>query len=198
MVKKARSSKEAKTKLDEAPTEAPENTIVKANENAEIQKPKTKKPRSEAQKKAFEAMLERNKTRRAQKKEVDIAGNEVDVSGANETDWMRKNKGKYVKLPRLKKEKKVQFVEDSSSDEVEYVKKPRRRKKKKIVLEQDSSSDDEIVISRRRRSKPVKECPPRPATPPPALPKEPEIPDEPEPVPEVQYTHKQLLQAFGL
>tara|TARA_R110002020_G_scaffold50665_6_gene142864 strand:- start:2140 stop:2736 length:597 start_codon:yes stop_codon:yes gene_type:complete len=198
MVKKARSSKEAKTKLDEAPTEAPENTIVKANENAEIQKPKTKKPRSEAQKKAFEAMLERNKTRRAQKKEIDIAGNEVDVSGANEVIPITK-KGKYVQVPRLKKEKKVRFErEDSSSDEVEYVKKPRRRKKKKIVLEQDSSSDDEIVISRRRRSKPVKECPPRPATPPPALPKEPEIPDEPEPVPEVQYTHKQLLQAFGL
>ena len=68
-------------------------------------------------------------------------------------------------------------------------------KKKKIVIEQDSSSsDEEIVISRRRGRKKTAQI---------DIPTPPPLQVEQEPVedlkpPEVQYTHKQMLQAFGL
>ena len=70
-----------------------------------------------------------------------------------------------------------------------------KQRKKKIVIEQDSSSsDEEIVISRRRGRKKKVESPPIDI--PVVEEKKAEVEDLK--APEVQYTHKQMLQAFGL
>ena len=81
--------------------------------------------------------------------------------------------------------------------EIEYVKKPKRKtKRKKIVIEQDSSSsDEEIVISRRRGRKKKIESQPIDI---PHIEQKKEVDVENLKPPEVQYTHKQLLEAFGL
>ena len=150
--------------------------------NEEMQKPKVKKPRTDKQIAAFAKAQEAIKAKRAKAKEDKEKG-------------ITKVEDKVEdKLEEIKQQKEEILEEEP---EVEYVKKPKRKaKKKKIVIEQDSSSsDEEIVISRRRGRKKKVDTPAIDISTP--LEIEKEIVEDLKP-PEVQYTHKQMLQAFGL
>tara|TARA_R100001463_G_scaffold130092_1_gene189237 strand:+ start:2703 stop:3305 length:603 start_codon:yes stop_codon:yes gene_type:complete len=137
---------EAKDELDEEKVSELETEELQEEDNAPIQKVKAKRPKTQKQIDAFNALQERNKVRWAEKRKA--KEDSVNLKVAEVAD-----KEKPKPKPICKTACKKQVVEESDEEEIEYVKaKPRRRKKKKIVIEQDdSSSDDEIVISRSRR-----------------------------------------------
>lgn len=112
----------------EKPTETVQITEI------ETKPKKVKKPRSDAQKKAFEKAVA---TRRANQKR------QADARKANESS-------------SRKKEVKPQVADRSSDEEEEVVVKRRSKKKKprrRIVYEDSSSSEEETVAVVKRRKK---------------------------------------------
>ena len=175
------------------------------NSNEEIQKPKKK--RSEAQINAFNAMLERNKTKFQARKKKKEAGEPLSPHGAGHKQMKLKKEVSHTpNCPSPKKNTKNYKKcngENSSSEEeepIKYVKKQKKKKKPKIVIE-ESSSDDEIIIRRTRRKKGIgtkgtEGQPPKPIE---EEKKEPVVQEKKEEVQEKpKYTHKELLRAFGL
>ena len=198
--KKVEKNTEENTEVTETSTENTINPNMKDNDtiNEEMQKPKVKKPRTDKQIAAFAKAQEAIKAKRAKAKEDK-------EKGITKVEDKVEDKLEEIKQQReeiLKKDTKypvgsqpLEILEEEP--EIEYVKKPKRKaKKKKIVIEQDSSSsDEEIVISRRRGRKKKVDTPAVDISTP--LEVEKEIVEDLKP-PEVQYTHKQMLQAFGL
>ena len=131
---------EAKDELDEEIVSNLETEEVQPEDNAPIQKVKTRKPKTQKQKDAFNALQERNKVRWAEKRKAKEDGVNMKVV----------EKSQPIDIPKPKK----QVVVESDEEEIEYVKAPKKKRKaRKIVIEQDEdSSDEEIVISRSRRS----------------------------------------------
>mgnify|MGYP003646021533 CR=1 FL=1 len=198
--KKVEKNTEENTEVTETSTENTINPNMKDNDtiNEEMQKPKVKKPRTDKQIAAFAKAQEAIKAKRAKAKEDK-------EKGITKVEDKVEDKLEEIKQQReeiLKKDTKypvgsqpLEILEEEP--EIEYVKKPKRKtKKKKIVIEQDSSSsDEEIVISRRRGRKKKVETPAIDIAPP--IVEEKEIVEDLK-APEVQYTHKELLRAFGL
>ena len=198
--KKVEKNTEENTEVTETSTENTINPNMKDNDtiNEEMQKPKVKKPRTDKQIAAFAKAQEAIKAKRAKAKEDK-------EKGITKVEDKVEDKLEEIKQQReeiLKKDTKypvgsqpLEILEEEP--EIEYVKKPKRKtKKKKIVIEQDSSSsDEEIVISRRRGRKKKVETPAIDIPPP--IVEEKEIVEDLK-APEVQYTHKELLRAFGL
>lgn len=198
--KKIEKITEENTEVTETSTENTINPNMKEEQtvNEEMQKPKVKKERSQKQKDAFAKAQEAIRAKRAKAKEDK-------EKGITKVEDKVEDKLEEIKQQReeiLKKDTKypvgsqpLEILEEEP--EIEYVKKPKRKtKKKKIVIEQDSSSsDEEIVISRRRGRKKKVETPAIDIAPP--IVEEKEIVEDLK-APEVQYTHKELLRAFGL
>tara|TARA_R110000796_G_scaffold239359_1_gene360041 strand:+ start:59 stop:640 length:582 start_codon:yes stop_codon:yes gene_type:complete len=190
--KKVEKNTEENTEVTETSTENTINPNMKDNDtiNEEMQKPKVKKPRTDKQIAAFAKAQEAIKAKRAKAKE------DKEKGITKVEDKLEEIKQQREEI--LEKEPRHYSVNGGEAPlEVEYVKKPKRKaKKKKIVIEQDSSSsDEEIVISRRRGRKKKVDTPAVDISTP--LEVEKEIVEDLKP-PEVQYTHKQMLQAFGL
>tara|TARA_R110002020_G_scaffold474331_3_gene705355 strand:+ start:2008 stop:2610 length:603 start_codon:yes stop_codon:yes gene_type:complete len=196
-----------KAKVSEELTEnSVEVDEVKSNE--EIQKPKKK--RTEAQIKAFNAMLERNKTKFEARKKKKEAGEPLSPHGAGHKQMkLKKELSPSPKCPSPKKStknyKKCNGEESSSEEEepVKYVKKQKKKRKPKIVIE-ESSSDEEIIIRRTRKKKGTKGTEGQTEKPSQEQPKEEPIKKavvqekKEEVVEKPKYTHKELLRAFGL
>jgi hypothetical protein len=171
---------------------------VKEETNEVIQKPKVKKPRSEAQIKAFAVARQKLAEKRAQakllkEKEIAVKIKEQEVK-KKKTDKINQDFEKLV------------INEEEEEDEPVIITKPKARKKKakqKIVVEEDSSSDgeQEIVIRRVRKGRGKKH--PEPTIPKPESPPSPPLQpvDEPiyteEPLPK-KYSNKMLLKVFGM
>ncbi len=133
---------EEKDELNEEVVSNLETEQVQEEDNAPIQKVKTKKPKTQKQIDAFNALQERNKVRWAEKRKA-----KEDSVGIADKEKSKPHE------PACKKQVVVES-EEEGSQEIEYVKAPKKKRKgRKIVIEQDEdSSDDEIVISRSRRS----------------------------------------------
>tara|TARA_R110002020_G_C16259437_1_gene770373 strand:- start:1037 stop:1624 length:588 start_codon:yes stop_codon:yes gene_type:complete len=137
---KTTKNNEEKDELNEEVVSNLETEQVQEEDNAPIQKVKAKRPKTQKQIDAFNALQERNKVRWAEKRKAKEDGVNMKVE----------EKSKPIDIPKPKK----QVVVESEEEEIEYVKAPKKKRKaRKIVIEQDEdSSDDEIVISRSRRS----------------------------------------------
>ena len=137
---KTTKNNEEKDELNEEVVSNLETEQVQEEDNAPIQKVKAKRPKTQKQIDAFNALQERNKVRWAEKRKAKEEGVNMKVE----------EKSKPIDIPKPKK----QVVVESEEEEIEYVKAPKKKRKaRKIVIEQDEdSSDDEIVISRSRRS----------------------------------------------
>lgn len=137
---KTTKNNEEKDELNEEVVSNLETEQVQEEDNAPIQKVKSKKPKTQKQIDAFNALQERNKVRWAEKRKAKEDSVNMKVE----------EKSKPIDIPKPKK----QVVVESEEEEIEYVKAPKKKRKaRKIVIEQDEdSSDDEIVISRSRRS----------------------------------------------
>lgn len=137
---KTTKNNEEKDELNEEVVSNLETEQVQEEDNAPIQKVKAKRPKTQKQIDAFNALQERNKVRWAEKRKAKEDSVNMKVE----------EKSKPIDIPKPKK----QVVVESEEEEIEYVKAPKKKRKaRKIVIEQDEdSSDDEIVISRSRRS----------------------------------------------
>ena len=200
--KKVDKNTEEITEVTETHTENTINTNMKTEEtvNEEMQKPKVKKERSQKQKDAFAKAQIAIKAKREQVKENKEKGLIIKEKSIKQ----KEQEQGYINDKQLNNTPDTKDVKQSGSNdsgceesEIEYVKKPKRKtKRKKIVIEQDSSSsDEEIVISRRRGRKKKVESQPIDI---PHIEQKKEVDVEDLKPPEVQYTHKQLLEAFGL
>ena len=138
MIKTTKKNEE-KDELNEEEVSNLETEQVQEEDNEPIQKVKAKKPKTQKQIDAFNALQERNKIRWAEKRKAKEEGVNMKVV----------EKSQPIDIPKPKKQ-----VVESEEEEIEYVKAPKKKRKaRKIVIEQDEdSSDDEIVISRSRRS----------------------------------------------
>ena len=137
---KTTKNNEEKDELNEEVVSNLETEQVQEEDNAPIQKVKAKRPKTQKQIDAFNALQERNKVRWAEKRKAKEDGVNMKVV----------EKSQPIDIPKPKK----QVVVESDEEEIEYVKAPKKKRKaRKIVIEQDEdSSDEEIVISRSRRS----------------------------------------------
>jgi hypothetical protein len=172
---------------------------VKEETNEVIQKPKVKKPRSEAQIKAF--AVARQKL--AEKRKINKENKEKEMAVKVKEKELAKRKVEEV---NQKFEELVVNDEEEAQPPVVITKPKNTRKKKakqKIVVEEDSSSDgeQEIVIRRVRKGRGKKH--PEPTIPKPESPPSPPLQpvDEPiyteEPLPK-KYSNKMLLKVFGM
>tara|TARA_R100000951_G_scaffold62151_2_gene52142 strand:- start:1998 stop:2600 length:603 start_codon:yes stop_codon:yes gene_type:complete len=136
---------EEKDELNEEEVSNLETEQVQEEDNEPIQKVKAKKPKTQKQIDAFNALQERNKIRWAEKRKAKEEGVNMKVVEKSQPIDIPK---RSASLPAKKQ------VVESEEEEIEYVKAPKKKRKaRKIVIEQDEdSSDDEIVISRSRRS----------------------------------------------
>ena len=144
---KTTKNNEEKDELNEEVVSNLETEQVQEEDNAPIQKVKAKKPKTQKQIDAFNALQERNKVRWAEKRKAKEDSVNMKVE----------EKSKPIDIPKpacRETSCKKQVVVESEEEEIEYVKAPKKKRKaRKIVIEQDEdSSDDEIVISRSRRS----------------------------------------------
>ena len=164
---------------------------VKEETNEVIQKPKVKKPRSEAQVKAFE--IARQKL--AEKRKVNRANKDKELAVKIKEKELEQRKVREVS-------EKFERLLDEDEDEPVVITKPKARKKKakqKVVIEEEDNSSDsepEIVIRRIRRGRKKKQEEPEP-TPPLPLPVEEPIQQEEQPLPK-RYSNAMLLKAFGM
>ena len=164
---------------------------VKEETNEVIQKPKVKKPRSEAQIKAFEVARQKL----AEKRKLNKENKDKEMAVKIKEKELQKRKVKEVD----EKFEELLINEEEDDNEPVVITKPKqtRRKKKiqqKIVFEEEEDSDDsepEIVIRRVRRGRKKKEPEPEPTPP-----VEESIYTE-EQLPK-KYSNKQLLKAFGM
>ena len=167
--------------------------VVKEETNEIIQKPKVKKPRSEAQVKAFEVARQKLAEKRAQAKL--LKEKEIAVK-------IKEQEVKKKKVDKINEDFEKLVINDEGDEDNEppvVITKPKQTRKKKakqkIILEEESSdSDNEIVIRRVRKTK--KTPHPEPTSPRQVQNDEPEhkpVYEEPP-----NYTPKQLLRAFGL
>ena len=167
--------------------------VVKEETNEVMQKPKVKKPRSEAQIKAFEVARQKL----ADKRRINKENKEKELAVKVKEKELAKKKVEEVneKFDKLV----INEEEDEAPVVIQKPKTTRKKKQPKIILEDESSDSDSEIIIRRRRGKTQraqKKHHPEPIEPLAGEVEEP-VPETYEPV-EYNYTPKQLLRAFGL
>ena len=193
--------------------ELPEEEVTQPVEKM-MEKPKTKRPRSEAQINNFNKLQEANKIRyEARMKANEELGlpKPVKKGTKNANELIIENKENYVDDVLTKKKqyaikKKQKEVEIESSSDEEYippVKTKKKKKKPRIIIEDSSDSEQEIVISRRKRNKavvvkePVKEIMEKNID---GIEKEieKEKTNKKKETPMKEFTHQQILKGMGL
>lgn len=164
---------------------------VKEETNEVIQKPKVKKPRSEAQIKAFEVARQKL----AEKRKLNKENKDKEMAVKIKEKELQKRKVKEV--DEKFEELLINEEEEEKSPPPQITRRRKKKAQQKIVFEEEEDSDDsepEIVIRRVRRGRKKKEPEPEPT--PPLQPVEESIYTE-EQLPK-KYSNKQLLKAFGM
>ena len=169
--------------------ELPEEEVTQPVEKM-MEKPKTKRPRSEAQINNFNKLQEANKIRHEARMK------------ANEELGLPKPVKKGTKnANELIIENKDNYVDDVLTKKKQYAIK--KKKKPRIIIEDSSDSEQEIVISRRKRNKgvvvkePVKEIMEKNID---GIEKEieKEKTNKKKETPMKEFTHQQILKGMGL
>lgn len=205
--------------MKKIPEKISENTEEISDDDQYIQKSKTpKKNKLETVKETEEPVPVKKKRELSEKQKANFAklreyqkekSEKIKAAKANgtyERGMFDKTKIKKKEQKEVKEEvkqevnethKQKSYQSSEEEDNITYIKKPKKKKKKQRIVIEDSSSDsdNEIVIKTRRSKSKAKKTEPI------DIPKEPTPEPEPEPEPsppEKQYSHKELLKAFGL
>jgi hypothetical protein len=130
--------------------------VVPVAEDISIEKPRTRKPPTEAMKEAGRKNLEKGRLALQEKRKA--AGNVGKVPTEQKTEVVAPVVAPVETLrPRSKK---VIYKEESESEDEVVIIKKKKKAPKKIIYEEDS--DDEPVVVRKKKTTPEVERPPSP------------------------------------